>query len=58
VSRQQVNAAVEMLADPILNAQYRASIHSLELPTWGRFAHDIEHWVAERLNANSSRLVA
>jgi glycosyltransferase involved in cell wall biosynthesis len=58
VSPELVYAAVERLADPILNAEYRAAIETLELPTWERFASEIEHWVARRLRTERSRLVA
>jgi len=58
VSEQPVLAAVEMLADTIVNAQFRTAIHQLALPTWERFAHDVERWVASRIGASGARLVA
>jgi glycosyltransferase involved in cell wall biosynthesis len=58
VSPQLVYAAVERLADPVLNAQYRAAIQTLELPTWERFAGAIENWVALRLREGRIPLVA
>jgi glycosyltransferase involved in cell wall biosynthesis len=58
MSPQLVYAAVETLADPILNAQHRAAIQALELPTWERFASTIENWVARRLREERTPLVA
>jgi glycosyltransferase involved in cell wall biosynthesis len=49
VNQELVYAAVEQLADPILNARYRSEIEELELPTWQRFAADVERWVASGL---------
>jgi glycosyltransferase involved in cell wall biosynthesis len=49
VTPEHVYAAVERLADPVLNAQYRTAIETLELPTWERFAETIETWIVRRL---------
>ena len=49
VTPEHVYAAVERLADPVLNAQYRTDAQALELPTWARFTESIETWIARRL---------
>jgi glycosyltransferase involved in cell wall biosynthesis len=58
VTPKLVHAAIERLADPVLNTQYRAAIEALELPTWERFARDIEQWIARRLREGGVALVA
>ena len=58
MSEQPVLAAVEMLADPIVNARFRTAIQQLELPTWERFVDDVEQWIGRRLAASGARLVA
>ena len=54
MNQELVYAAVEQLADPILNARYRSEIEELELPTWQRFAADVERWVASGLQQERS----
>lgn len=58
MSPQLVHAAVERIADPVLNAQYRLATHAIELPTWERFAGAIEGWIALRLREGRIPLVA
>lgn len=49
VDADALGAAVESLADPSTNAQYRASAKKLDLPTWAQFAREIETWIASAL---------
>ena len=58
VSPELVHEAIERLADPALNADYRSAIQTLELPTWERFSGAIELWVARRLLDRRIPLVA
>lgn len=44
-----VARAVEMLATPESNAEYRRAISNLNLPTWRQFAIRLEEWIAKIL---------
>ena len=50
-----IRRALETLADPDQNALYRAATRELNLPTWSRFAQDIESWIAETLEDSTRR---
>ena len=46
---EAVLTAVQTLADAASNAAYRRAIKDLELPTWRRFADDVERWIGSVL---------
>jgi glycosyltransferase involved in cell wall biosynthesis len=50
-----IRRALETLADPDQNALYRAATRELNLPTWSRFAQDIESWIAGTLEVATGR---
>jgi glycosyltransferase involved in cell wall biosynthesis len=45
ISADNVAAAVQTLADPNKNAEYRKAAAELQLPTWQKFATDLEDWI-------------
>jgi glycosyltransferase involved in cell wall biosynthesis len=51
VTTDSVRAALDTLADPRRNVELRDSIEGLELPTWARFARDVEDWVFHSIAA-------
>ncbi|MGH3133702.1 MAG: glycosyltransferase [Gaiellaceae bacterium] len=50
VTAEGVRFAIETMADPDRNAEFRRAIQGLELPTWKQFARDIEEWIANAVN--------
>jgi glycosyltransferase involved in cell wall biosynthesis len=45
ISADNVASAVQTLADPTKNAEYRKAAAQLQLPTWQEFATDLEDWI-------------
>lgn len=52
VTPHTVAAAVETLAEPSTNAEYRRAIGEVCLPTWNRFTRDVEGWIESVLSDN------